>query len=196
MKGGIPQGSALEPLLFLIYINSLPLQISQGLLLQYADDTALICGGPSPIEAGTVMNSQLALIQQWIVTSRMKLNHSKSTVMWFKGSSRKKSFEFPNIVIDNTTLQVVTMQKFIDNTTLQVVTKQKYLGVIFDDCFVWNNHVSHICKKMSYYLYIISKHKQVLNSNLMKLLIDPLVFSHLNYSLPVWGPSLHQNRLQ
>ena len=98
-----------------------------------------------------------------------------------------KSFEFPNVVIDNTTLQVVTKQKFIDNTTLQVVTKQKYLGVIFDDCFVWNHHVSHICKKMSYYLYIISKHKQVLNSNLMKLLIDPLVFSHLNYSLPVWG---------
>ena len=55
----------------------------------------------------------------------MKLNYSKSTVMWFKGSSRKKSFEFPDIVIDD--------------TTLQVVTKQKYLGVIFDDCFVWNH---------------------------------------------------------
>ena len=49
MKGGIPQGSALGPLLFLIYMNSLPLQISQGLLLQYADDTALTCSGPSPI---------------------------------------------------------------------------------------------------------------------------------------------------
>ena len=125
MKGGIPQGSALGPLLLLIYMNSLPLQISQGLLLQYADDTALICSGPSPIAAGTVMNSQLVLIQPWIVTSKMKLNHSKSTVMWFKGSSHKKSFEFPDIVSDN--------------TTLQVVTKQKYLGVIFDDCFVWNH---------------------------------------------------------
>ena len=107
---------------------------------------------------------------------------SKSTVMWLKGSSHKKSFEFPDIVIDN--------------TTLQVVTKQKYLGIIFDDCFVWNHHIPHICKKISYYLYIISKHKQVLNSNLMKLLIDPLVFFHLNYSLPVSGPSLHQNQLQ
>ena len=44
--------------------------------------------------------------------------------------------------------------------------------------------------------YVISKHRHVLSSNLMKLLIDPLVFSHLNYSLSVWGPSLQQNQLQ
>ena len=49
---------------------------------------------------------------------------------------------------------------------------------------------------MSYYLYVINKHRHVLSSDLMKLLIDPLVFSHLNYSLPVWGPSLHHNHLQ
>ena len=57
MKGGVPQDSALGPLLFLICMNSLPSKISQGLLLQYADDTALICSGPTPIEASTVMNS-------------------------------------------------------------------------------------------------------------------------------------------
>ena len=49
---------------------------------------------------------------------------------------------------------------------------------------------------MSYYLYVINKHRHVFSSDLMKLLIDSLVFSHLNYSLPVWGPSLHQNHLQ
>ena len=103
MKGGIPQeypwGTAL---LFF----SLPLQTSQGLLLQYADDTALICNGFTPTETGTVMNSQLMLIQQWIVTSKMRLNHSNSTIVWFKVSSRKKSGKFPDIVIDVITLKV------------------------------------------------------------------------------------------
>ena len=59
-------------------MNSLPPQISQGLLLQYADDTALIaiCGGS---EASNVMNSQLTVIQQWIVASKMRLNYSMLT---------------------------------------------------------------------------------------------------------------------
>ena len=153
MKGGIPQGSAFGPLLFLIYMNNLPPQISQGLLLQYADDTALICSGPTPAKASTVMNSQLIVIQQWIVASKMRLNYSKSTVMWFKVSNRKQPSEFPDIVVDD--------------TVLQVVTKQKYLGVILDNCLSWNHHVSHICKKMSYYLYVINKHRHVFSSDLM-----------------------------
>ena len=163
-------------------MNSLPPQITQGLLLQYADDTALICSGPTPAKASTVMNSELLLIQQWIVASKMRLNYSKSTVMWFKVSNRKQPVEYPDIVVDD--------------TALQVVTKQKYLGVILDNCLSWNHHVPYICKKMSYYLYVINKHRHVLSSDLIKLLIDSLVLSHLNYSLPVWGPSLHQNHLQ
>ena len=89
MCAGIPQGSALGPLLFLIYLNSLPLQITARLLLQYADDTALMCSGTSPQDAADVMNHQLQLLCEWIVSSRMQLNFKKSKVMWFSISPPK-----------------------------------------------------------------------------------------------------------
>ena len=74
MCAGIPQGSALGPLLFLIYVNSLPSQITAGLLLQYADNTSLMCSGTSPQDAADVMNQQLQLLHEWIVSSKMQLN--------------------------------------------------------------------------------------------------------------------------
>ena len=67
------------PLLFLIYVNSLPCQITEGLLLQqyYADDTTLICSGPNPEAAASAMDSQLKLLNQWAIDSRMRMNYSK-----------------------------------------------------------------------------------------------------------------------
>ena len=112
MKGGIPQGSALGPLLFVIYMNNLPLQITDGLLVQYADDTTLVCSGSTPSAAAAVLNSQLKLVHNWIRNSKMSLNHSKSSVMWFKTKS-KRCLEYPNILIHDTILKSMDKQKYL-----------------------------------------------------------------------------------
>ena len=54
----------------------------------------------------------------------------------------------------------------------------------------WVQHVAHVCKKMAYYLYLIGYYQKVLPDNVIKMLIDSLVASHLVYALSVWGPSL------
>ena len=111
MKGGIPQGSALGPLLFSIYMNTLPSTKCGGILLQYADDTTIICAGSSPEVAADLMNQQLTLIHNWLVQHQMSLNTQKSHVLWFYiGRKKKQQQLYPNDVI------------------LQVTEKQKYLG--------------------------------------------------------------------
>ena len=112
---------------------------------------------------------------------KMSLNHGKSSVMWFKTKS-KRCLEYPNI--------------FVHDTIMKSVDKQKYLGIMFDSRLSWIHQVSEICSKMSYYLYLISSHKHCLSADLIKLLIESLVFPHLNYCLPVWGPPLTQQLSQ
>ena len=100
--------------------------------------------------------------------------------MWFKVGC-KQSSKFPSISVND--------------CTLKSVQRQKYSGVVFDCTLSWTYHVSQVCKKMSYYLYLIGCHKHCLDAGLIKLLLDALVLSHLHYSLPVWGPALSQQSL-
>ena len=83
----------------------------------------------------------------------------------------------------------------LDTTPLSPVQKQKYLGVTFDTNLNWSSHVAGVCKSMSYYLTLINRHVKSLPSDIIKMLMESLVFSRYTYALPVWGPAIHQDSL-
>ena len=99
----ILQGGALGPLLFLVYVNNLPSVITSELKLQYADDTTLICSVPTVEDVVSKMH------RQWTSASKMILNLSKSSVMWFSLSNRgmPACVVFPDIAVDDTPLTAV-----------------------------------------------------------------------------------------
>jgi len=140
INGRIQQGSALGPLLFLNYTNDMPSQVKHGKLLQYADYTALICSGTSTEEVHRCLSADLQSLSSWITQSKIKLNITKSSVMWFT----LKNF---------TTEAIPTV--CVGGTALNSVSTQKYLGIVFDKQLSWSSHVSAECKKTSYYLYWI-----------------------------------------
>ena len=144
MCAGIPQGSALGPLMFLIYVNSLPSQVTNGVILQYAEDTTLVCSGTSPLVAAEVMNRQLQLVYDWIVSNQMQLNFRKSKVMWFF-ASLKTPVSLPEVVVSD--------------KVLEVMDTQLYLELMFDRKLSWESQVSHVCKKMSYYSYLLIRQR-------------------------------------
>ena len=98
--GGIPQGSALGPLLFLVYVNDMPLQIQNRTLLQFADDTCLICFGDDHTQVKNSLCSDLASLAGWIATSKMQVNVEKSHVVWFSVKSLKSSTVMPPILLE------------------------------------------------------------------------------------------------
>ena len=87
--GGIPQGSALGPLLFLVYVNDMPLQVKDGGLVQFADDTCIICSGKTRKEVSEMLCSDLCSLSSWIRDSHMEINVKKSNIMWFSVRSIK-----------------------------------------------------------------------------------------------------------
>ena len=89
-----------------VYMNTSPSRIAKALLLQYADDTTLICSGSDPAATATsVMNRQLALIHDWLVEHRMRLNIQKLHVMWFYVGKRKLKSPHLQISIHGVTLK-------------------------------------------------------------------------------------------
>lgn len=157
VRGGIPQGSALGPLLFLVYVNDIPLQIKHGQLLQYADDTALLCSGPTPEDVHRLLSEDLLCLTHWISQSKMRLNIEKSSVMWFR----------PRSLADSSLEDVV-----VDGTCLNVVRSQKYLGITFDDLLQWAHHTLAICKQLSFYLFWINSHQRDLPNAVIKFSAD------------------------
>ena len=132
MKTGVPQGSVIGPLLFLIYINDLPIVSNVFDMLMYADDTTLCCNINLNIGA-ELINAELMKLWEWLGADKLSLNIAKTKYMVFHTSRR--NFIYPNLIVDN--------------TSIQRVTEIKFLVVILHSHMTWNKHINHISMKIA-----------------------------------------------
>ena len=173
---GVPQGSVLGPLLFLVCINDLPLVSNIFDMLMYADDTTLYCNINQNVTA-EVINRELLKINQWLGANKLSLNVSKTKFMVFHTHNR--SVSYPDLQING--------------NKIERVTEFNFLGLVLQSNLSWNKHINHISLKVSKAIGIIYRLKSVYPLAVLLTLYNTLVLSYFNYCILSWGSKIKEN---
>ena len=175
---GVPQGSVLGPLLFLLYINDLP-NATEFLTLLFADDTTFQFSGVNLDLLFEKCNLELEKASIWFKSNKLTLNVKKTKFMVFSEKNTKLNLQYLNLKIGD---------KIIDQVGTDCKEKHfKFVGHVLDDKFTWAGHVEHICKKLASANYAINFTKNFLPPKIRKNLYYSMFDSHLNFGNLLWG---------
>ena len=173
IRYGVPQGSVLGPLFFLLFINDLPKCCPSGKVRIFADDTNVFfhCNNINElIEIGQRIMNQL---HTWFSANKLTLNTDKSTFTIFK-SKRK--------IINNLPEHLEFSDYKIKRTSFV-----KYLGVIIDENLTWDLHINEICTKLKSLFHVFYNIRDYLSIDNIKTIYYTLIYSRIKYGITLYG---------
>jgi hypothetical protein len=166
---GVPQGSILGPLLYLIYVNDISMSTTEK-ILSFADDTSLYLSNSNETELFKHANLAMKALYEWFCANKLSLNASKTKYIILRAPHTRCNITDLNIYIDNTPLQRIGCHSREQST--------KFLGLVIDEHLSWTNHLAYINKKISWALFSIRQAKNVLPLNSLRTLYFALIQPH------------------
>lgn len=169
---GVPQGSLLGPLLFLIYINDFQYCSDVFSFILFADDSNIFLSHKNPQVLLQTVNIELSNIITWIHANKLSLNFQKTNYMLFSNS-----------------VKILPGNVLFGGVAIDRVNSTKFLGLYIDDKLNWKIHVNNICKLLSRNTGVICKLKRVIPKEILFILYSTLILPYLNYGILAWGNS-------
>lgn len=169
---GVPQGSTLGPLLFIIFINDLCAFLKAGKLVNFADDTNVLVCSKTLSEHEELLDQAINEMKEWCYLNNLVLNASKTNVIQFRTNER---------------VQLNLNSKFSD----LYVNHAKFLGINLDQHLRWDTHLQDLKLKLSKCIFGIRRIKNIVDQQTALLTYYGMVHSQISYCTLLWGNSTH-----
>ena len=183
IETGVPQGSVLGPLLFIVYVNDLVNSIKDGKTTLFADDTSILLHDKDLKLLKHRSENTLKEVYDWLVCNKLTLSWEKTFFVIYH--SYKKNAD------------VIHELRVYDNRVKRAKSA-KYLGMIIDETLSWNEHVTNLCNTLSRNFNLFYNIRNIIPDQLKKNLYYSLVYSHIQYGIELYGACKKQlsNKIQ
>ena len=178
---GVPQGSILGPLMFLIYINDLTTCIKHSQCRLFADDTVLYVSCGSSSEAKVNLQADLDNLSQWCQKNQLTINTNKTKGMSF-GNKRLLDRDLP-------------LDLKLNGVSLMIVQNYKYLGIILDPNLSFAKHIANLVSVVNFKAYSFTKFRHMLTKSAAIRLYKSMILPYLDYGDSIYGGA-NQDLLQ